>query len=300
MSTTVTYKGQTLTTVENQTKTLTTGGTWMEGDLTLTDVSGGGGGDDFPLHDGDSHVWMDLDQDYIDYIGDVQIWFYQNKSNGVEITWGDGSPVETVAGSGEKSPTHTYASAGSYRIDLHVVDGTMNFGHSTETIVGRFLASSTKTYALNACVKYCETGADVTGIIAGAQAGVKRFDCSQSVLITGGFPSFQNCHDLMELILPPNITIQGGMYNLQNLYSLRELTIPVGVTQVPQRLEGTNSLMRLILLPTTPPTLDGARLQTKTGMQIIVPYSEDHSILTAYQNATNWSTYASYMVEAEA
>lgn len=44
MSTTVTYKGQTLTTVENETKTLTTGGTWMEGDLTLTDVTQGGGG----------------------------------------------------------------------------------------------------------------------------------------------------------------------------------------------------------------------------------------------------------------
>lgn len=42
MSTTVTYKGQTLTTVENETKTLTTGGTWMEGDLTLTDVTQGG------------------------------------------------------------------------------------------------------------------------------------------------------------------------------------------------------------------------------------------------------------------
>ena len=44
MSTTVTYKGATLTTVENQTKTLQTAGTWMEGDLTLTDVTQGGGG----------------------------------------------------------------------------------------------------------------------------------------------------------------------------------------------------------------------------------------------------------------
>ena len=39
MSTTVTYKGQTLTTVENQTKTLNTAGTWVEGDFTLTDAS---------------------------------------------------------------------------------------------------------------------------------------------------------------------------------------------------------------------------------------------------------------------
>lgn len=43
MATTVTYKGATLATVENQTKTLQTAGTWCEDDFTLTDVSGGGG-----------------------------------------------------------------------------------------------------------------------------------------------------------------------------------------------------------------------------------------------------------------
>lgn len=42
MATTVTYKGATLATVDNQTKTLQTAGTWVEGDFTLTDVSGGG------------------------------------------------------------------------------------------------------------------------------------------------------------------------------------------------------------------------------------------------------------------
>ena len=43
MSTTVTYKGETLTTVENATKTLQTAGKYCEDDFTLTDVSGGGG-----------------------------------------------------------------------------------------------------------------------------------------------------------------------------------------------------------------------------------------------------------------
>lgn len=42
MATTVTYKGATLATVENATKTLQTAGTWVEDDFTLTDVSGGG------------------------------------------------------------------------------------------------------------------------------------------------------------------------------------------------------------------------------------------------------------------
>ena len=40
MSTTVTYKGSTIATVSNDTATLETAGTWMEDDLTLTDVTG--------------------------------------------------------------------------------------------------------------------------------------------------------------------------------------------------------------------------------------------------------------------
>ena len=39
MSTTVTYKGGTLAVVSNDTKTLKTAGTYMEDDVTLTDVS---------------------------------------------------------------------------------------------------------------------------------------------------------------------------------------------------------------------------------------------------------------------
>ena len=41
MSTTITYKGSTLTTVDNETKKLDTAGTWLEDDITITDVSGG-------------------------------------------------------------------------------------------------------------------------------------------------------------------------------------------------------------------------------------------------------------------
>lgn len=43
MSTTVTYKGNTLTTAENQTRVLKTAGKYMEDDVTITDVTSGGG-----------------------------------------------------------------------------------------------------------------------------------------------------------------------------------------------------------------------------------------------------------------
>lgn len=45
MSTTVKYKGATLATVSNQTKTLLTSGTWLEDDIELTDVTAGGVGE---------------------------------------------------------------------------------------------------------------------------------------------------------------------------------------------------------------------------------------------------------------
>lgn len=40
MSTTVNYKGNTIATLSNETKTLTTAGTWVEGDISITDVGG--------------------------------------------------------------------------------------------------------------------------------------------------------------------------------------------------------------------------------------------------------------------
>ena len=51
MSTTVTYKGNTLATVSNNTKTLKTAGKYMEGDVVLTDVSTSSA----------PHVWQDQD-----------------------------------------------------------------------------------------------------------------------------------------------------------------------------------------------------------------------------------------------
>ena len=61
MSTTVTYKGTEIASVENETKTLKTAGTWVEGDITLTDVTSGGGGSSEPSND----------VNFIDYDGTI-------------------------------------------------------------------------------------------------------------------------------------------------------------------------------------------------------------------------------------
>ena len=51
--------------------------------------------------------------------------------------------------------------------------------------------------------------------------------------------------------------------------------------------------------PPTPPTLASSSniFTVNSGVRIFDPYSADHSILNAYKTATNWTDYASYIVE---
>jgi hypothetical protein len=64
---------------------------------------------------------------------------------------------------------------------------------------------------------------------------------------------------------------------------------------------GCRSLYEWHFKSTTPPTLNSTNafgnMDNFGGKKIYVPYSADHSILNAYQTKTNWSTYASYIVE---
>ena len=256
--------------------------------------------DDFPVHDGDSHVWISVTEDYLRTVGDVMIYFWQSAKNLVQINWGDGTAPETVDINGQVSPTHTYARAGEYRIDLHVTDDskTMHFGNSTETIAGRFVDTNYRGYASAPLMHSIETGNRVDYILNGGNVGTRRADFSQSVLVTE-CPSVQNNYVLTYLRLPPNITRMGSVYQFHNTQCLTEIIIPESLTAVPERLDGSYALTTLIMKPTTPPALGSARIRVKDILKIYVPYSEDHSILNAYKTATNWSTYADYMIEEE-
>ena len=82
---------------------------------------------------------------------------------------------------------------------------------------------------------------------------------------------------------------------------IKKLFIPATVTKI----NGTTpfaynyQLEEVHLYPTTPPTLGASSAFNglPANCVIYVPYSADHSILEAYQTATNWSTYASQMQE---
>lgn len=88
---------------------------------------------------------------------------------------------------------------------------------------------------------------------------------------------------------------------------IRKLIIPASVTAITQNtpFSYNNDLTEIHILPESPPTLNNkaafaVNINTGAladGCIMYVPYSEDHSILTAYQTSTNWSSYASYMQE---
>ena len=82
--------------------------------------------------------------------------------------------------------------------------------------------------------------------------------------------------------------------------SVKKIWIPASVTNISATAFAYNSLLEEVhVRATTPPTLAhvNAFRDLPSTCIIYVPYSSNHSILSAYQSATNWSTYASQMQE---
>ena len=79
---------------------------------------------------------------------------------------------------------------------------------------------------------------------------------------------------------------------------VKKLFIPATVTSIAATALAYNAYCEEIhIYATTPPTLANVNAFNGTTGTFYVPFSEDHSILETYQTATNWSSFASRMVE---
>ena len=108
---------------------------------------------------------------------------------------------------------------------------------------------------------------------------------------------FKQCIALNKANIPTSVTtIENDAFNY--CQGLSEVTIPAGVTTINSGAFDSVTFQYITSLATTPPTLSSAFSDYNSGLQkVYVPYSADHSILTAYQNATNWSNLAAKMEE---
>lgn len=142
---------------------------------------------------------------------DVAIQFNQTDANDTLIDWGDGSDVETLNTSGLVKASHTYATAGNYRISLKSQIGTISFPQRV-------------SYNMESYYKKTILGKNVTSI------GDYAFDGWQNLLnitifdtvTTIGMTAFRNCTSLTSVTIPNSVTNIGaspfgGCMNLTNI-----------------------------------------------------------------------------------
>ena len=250
----------------------------------------------------------------------VPLYIGQTVANGVSIDWGDGSASETLAGTGNVNTSHTYAEPGDYVISLMPEDGcTLSFGaNSSSYCVMGSTGSNGQVYCNmlqdvsigknvtsigNYAFESCYSLASVTipdGVKSIGNYAFQRCYYLASVTIPDGVKSisnyaFQRCYSLASVTIPDSVTSIGG-YAFQYCYSLASVTIPDSVTSISgYAFQYCYGVAEYHLKPTTPPTLASTNAFGSIPSDCIIYVPK--GCLEAYQNATNWATYADRMQE---
>ena len=230
----------------------------------------------------------------------VPLYISQTVANGVTIDWGDGSTTETLAGTGNVNTTHAYASIGDYVIMLDPADGCtlgLGCGSSSYCVLG--------STGNNGQV-YCNMLQDVqvgTGVTSIANYAFSYCHSLASITIPDSVTSIGNsafyyCHSLASVTIPYGVT-SIEHYAFYYCYSLASITIPDSVTSIgSSAFQNCYGMAKYHLKPTTPPTLSSTSAFSSIPSDCIIYVPQ--GCLEAYQNATNWTTYASYMQEEPA
>ena len=246
----------------------------------------------------------------------------------VTVDWGDGTTPDILTGTSTTTvkwtPNHAYAAPGEYVIKL-TVDGTMGFYGDSSSSGGsailRYSSSNdNRNYAYRNSIEQIELGSSVTSIADNA-----FYSCYSLSLITiaNGVTriadsAFQGCNSLTSITIPngvtsiadsafrfcnslASITIANGVTSIADsafngCYSLTSITIPNSVTRI-----ASNAFRFCYSVAfydfsnhTSVPTLANTNAFTNipADCQIRVPAS----LVDAWKTATNWSTYANYIV----
>ena len=250
----------------------------------------------------------------------VPLYIGQTVANGVSIDWGDGSAAETLAGTGNVDTSHTYAEPGDYVISLMPQgECTLSFGSGSysycvmgstgndgrvycnmlqDVSIGKNV-TSIGSYAFSNCTSLASVTIPdgVTSIGDNAFGGCRSL---ASVTIPKGVTSigdyaFGNCPSLASVTIPTGVTsISNSAFS--NCFSLASVTIPTGVTSIGDSAFGGCLGMRYYDFSAfaSVPTLSNTNAfsQIPSDCQMLIP----SALYDEWSTATNWATYASYMV----
>ena len=233
----------------------------------------GGGGDDEWFNDGDTHIWITLQE------GRTSPMLGVCPKGTVTVDWGDGTAPDVLTGTSTSTvkwtPNHNYAEPGNYVIRL-TVDGEMGFiGSSPYSCILRYGSSSdNRNYVYQDSVTKIEMGIGVTSI---------------------GSYAFYGCHSLASITISDSVTsIDSSAF--YNCYSLASITIPDSVTSIGSYAFNQNYGARFydFSIHTAVPALSGTNAFAKipSDCEIRVPAA----LYNEWIAAENWSTYASQIV----
>ena len=158
----------------------------------------------------------------------------------------------------------------------------------------------------NYALQNCYSLASVTipaGVTSIGNAAFSSCSSLSSVTIPAGVKSINNdafsyCHSLASITIPASVTrINNSVFGY--CHSLASITIPSRVTSIGSyAFQYCYGVSEYHLLPTTPPTLSNTNAFANIPSDCIIYVPAGR--LEAYQNATNWTTYASKMQEEPA
>ena len=246
----------------------------------------------------------------------------------VTVDWGDGTTPDTLTGTDTSTvqwtPNHAYAAPGEYVIKL-TVDGTMGLNSDSEdesysSILRYSSGSDTRNSVYQNSVQKIELGNGITGI--GNQA-FRNCRSLASITIPSGVTSieisaFYYCCPLASITIPDGVTSIGDSA-FSECSSLASITIPNGVTTIKSSAFANCESLASITIPngvtsiktyafyycggiafydfsnhTSVPALSSTTAfeEIAADCQIRVPAA----LVDTWKAATNWSTYASYIV----
>lgn len=278
-----------------------------------TNVASSGGGSYPIIGDGKTYLYIKIAEKR----GlSVPLVFSQSISNGVIIDWGDGSVPQTINGTGEQNPIHTYEKEGDYRISFEITSGC-KVTYSKNP--GNVFSSGFKQYSYGAMLQGAELSKDAISIDEGmfrstnigiitlpsglTSIGSYAFAYSalKSVAIPDGVASipvnaFRECKFLQSIVLPKDL-ISIGNYAFNTCQSLISVEFPSGLESIGTQAFGLcNIVIYDFRKASAVPSLlaTNAFQNIASDCKIVVP----DVLYDEWKGATNWSTYASQIVKA--
>lgn len=259
MSTTVTYKGETLTTANNQTRTLETAGKYMEDDVTIVDVTASATLQSktatYTPTESQQTATITADAGY-DGLSDVDVTVEAVSSSyvGSGVTRRDSSDL-TVSGATVTAPSGYYSASAS----ASVASGTAGTPTATKGTVSNHSVSVTPSVT------------NTTGYITGGTKSGTAVTVSASELVSGSQTITENdTYDVTNLA-SVDVNVSGEEPNLQAKTNIAPTTSSQTIT--PDAGYDGLSSVQINAMPngsvTAPSTISGTGSSITTGTNLL-------------------------------